>query len=230
MALELRWRRSCTGLEKLTQWQMHCHKAHMDQLQFRDLGFKCLYWAATFIQAEPELSLYWVPSQVNSERWETVRDDVFPGSLRMKITHARFQCRSPSLWWLMVRYYCWLQIQSTSTSCGPEASTPADPRWEPSWPHRCSLPECSIVSCILSQYKSLISWSCLSLRMKYRYILVFQDYLTKWPMVYPMPDQKFERIAKLLVDEVIRSRSHSLRSWHILVPSDDRPLGTFGGE
>ena len=36
-----------------------------------------------------------------------------------------------------------------------------------------------------------------------RYILVFQDFLTKWSMVYPMPDQKSLRIAELLVNEVI---------------------------
>ena len=36
-----------------------------------------------------------------------------------------------------------------------------------------------------------------------RYVLVFQDFLTKWPMVYPMPDQKSVRVAKLLVNEVI---------------------------
>ena len=34
-----------------------------------------------------------------------------------------------------------------------------------------------------------------------RYVLVFQDFLTKWPMVYPMPDQKSLRIAELLVNE-----------------------------
>ena len=36
-----------------------------------------------------------------------------------------------------------------------------------------------------------------------RYVLVFQDFLTKWPMVYPMSDQKSLRIAELLVNEVI---------------------------
>ena len=36
-----------------------------------------------------------------------------------------------------------------------------------------------------------------------KYVLVFPDYLTKWPMVYPMPDQKSERIARILVEEVI---------------------------
>ena len=36
-----------------------------------------------------------------------------------------------------------------------------------------------------------------------RYVLVFQDFLTKWPMVYAMPDQKSLRIAELLVNEVI---------------------------
>ena len=36
-----------------------------------------------------------------------------------------------------------------------------------------------------------------------RYVLVFQDFLTKWPLVYPMPDQKSLRISKLLVNEVI---------------------------
>ena len=32
-----------------------------------------------------------------------------------------------------------------------------------------------------------------------RYVLVFQDFLTKWPLVFPMPDQKSQRIAELLV-------------------------------
>ena len=36
-----------------------------------------------------------------------------------------------------------------------------------------------------------------------RYVLVFQDYLTKWSMVYPIPDQKSQRIAKILVNEII---------------------------
>ena len=36
-----------------------------------------------------------------------------------------------------------------------------------------------------------------------KYVVVFQDYLTKWPMVYAMPDQKAHRIARLLVDEII---------------------------
>ena len=36
-----------------------------------------------------------------------------------------------------------------------------------------------------------------------RYALVIQDYLTKWPFVFPMPDQKSHRIVKLLTTEVI---------------------------
>ena len=36
-----------------------------------------------------------------------------------------------------------------------------------------------------------------------RYVLVMQDFLTKWPFVFPMPDQKTTRIVRLLVDEVI---------------------------
>ena len=36
-----------------------------------------------------------------------------------------------------------------------------------------------------------------------RYVLVFQDFLMKWPLVFPMPDQKADRIAKLLVREVV---------------------------
>ena len=34
-------------------------------------------------------------------------------------------------------------------------------------------------------------------------VVVFQDYLTKWPIVYAIPDQKSHRIAHILVDEVI---------------------------
>jgi hypothetical protein len=34
-----------------------------------------------------------------------------------------------------------------------------------------------------------------------KHVLVYQDFLSKWPMVFPIPDQKTERIAKLLVEE-----------------------------
>ena len=36
-----------------------------------------------------------------------------------------------------------------------------------------------------------------------QHVVVFQDFLTKWPMVFPVPDQKAIRIAHLLADEVI---------------------------
>lgn len=36
-----------------------------------------------------------------------------------------------------------------------------------------------------------------------KHVLVFQDYLTKWPMVFAIPDQKAHRIAKILVDEIV---------------------------
>ena len=36
-----------------------------------------------------------------------------------------------------------------------------------------------------------------------KYALVFQDLFTKWPMVYATPDQKAERIAKLLTQEIV---------------------------
>lgn len=36
-----------------------------------------------------------------------------------------------------------------------------------------------------------------------KYVLIFQDLFTKWPMVYPLPDQKTERIVKTLVEEMI---------------------------
>ena len=36
-----------------------------------------------------------------------------------------------------------------------------------------------------------------------RHVLVFQDFLTKWPLVFPLPDQKAIRIAKVLVEDVI---------------------------
>ena len=35
------------------------------------------------------------------------------------------------------------------------------------------------------------------------HVVVFQDYLTKWPLVYPVPDQKSIRLVRLLVEEVI---------------------------
>ena len=36
-----------------------------------------------------------------------------------------------------------------------------------------------------------------------KHVVVFQDFLSKWPLVFPVPDQKAERIARLLVEEVV---------------------------
>jgi len=36
-----------------------------------------------------------------------------------------------------------------------------------------------------------------------RYVLVLQDFLTKFPFVYAMPDQTTHRIVKILVEEVV---------------------------
>ena len=36
-----------------------------------------------------------------------------------------------------------------------------------------------------------------------QYVVVFQDFLTKWPMVFPVPDQKALRIVQLLVEQII---------------------------
>ena len=35
------------------------------------------------------------------------------------------------------------------------------------------------------------------------HVVVFQDYLTKWPLVFPVPDQKTTRLVRLLVEEVV---------------------------
>ena len=48
-----------------------------------------------------------------------------------------------------------------------------------------------------------------------RYVVVFMDYLTKWPEAFAIPDQTAETIAKVLVKEVIcvdmvYQRSYSL--------------------
>ena len=36
-----------------------------------------------------------------------------------------------------------------------------------------------------------------------RYVIVFQDFLSKWPLVFPAPDQKAIRIARLLAEEIV---------------------------
>ena len=36
-----------------------------------------------------------------------------------------------------------------------------------------------------------------------KHVVVFQDMFTKWLLVFPVPDQKAERIAKLLCEEVV---------------------------
>ena len=34
-------------------------------------------------------------------------------------------------------------------------------------------------------------------------VLVFQDFLTKWPLVFPISGQKTERIVQILVDQMV---------------------------
>ena len=36
-----------------------------------------------------------------------------------------------------------------------------------------------------------------------RHVVVIQDLFTKWPLVFPVPDQKASRVAKLVVEEVV---------------------------
>ena len=36
-----------------------------------------------------------------------------------------------------------------------------------------------------------------------QHVIVFQDFLTKWPLVYPVPDQKSLRIVKLFAEELV---------------------------
>ena len=36
-----------------------------------------------------------------------------------------------------------------------------------------------------------------------KHVIVFQDFLSKWPIVFPLPDQKTTRIVKLLVEEIV---------------------------
>ena len=36
-----------------------------------------------------------------------------------------------------------------------------------------------------------------------RYVIVMQDFLTKWPLVFPALDQKANQITRLLVDELL---------------------------
>ena len=36
-----------------------------------------------------------------------------------------------------------------------------------------------------------------------KHVLVFQDFLSKWPVVFPLPDQKTKRIVDILVKEII---------------------------
>jgi len=36
-----------------------------------------------------------------------------------------------------------------------------------------------------------------------RYVEIFQDFLSKWPMVFPVADQKAITLVRLLVEEVV---------------------------
>ena len=41
-----------------------------------------------------------------------------------------------------------------------------------------------------------------------RHVVVIQDLFTKWPLVFPVPDQKAARIAKLIAEEVDTTAHH----------------------
>ena len=41
------------------------------------------------------------------------------------------------------------------------------------------------------------------IRSRNRCVVVFQDFLSKWPMVYPVADQKASTLVKLLVEEAV---------------------------
>ena len=36
-----------------------------------------------------------------------------------------------------------------------------------------------------------------------KHVVVFQDMLMKWPMVFPVPDQKMERLVRLLCEKIV---------------------------
>ena len=36
-----------------------------------------------------------------------------------------------------------------------------------------------------------------------KHVVVFRDYLTKWPMVFPVPDQRSHRLARLVAEEIV---------------------------
>ena len=36
-----------------------------------------------------------------------------------------------------------------------------------------------------------------------KYVIVFQDFATKWPLVFPVPDQLTIRIVKLLTEQIL---------------------------
>ncbi len=54
-----------------------------------------------------------------------------------------------------------------------------------------------------------------------KHVAVFQDYLTKWPLVFPVPDQKPVRIAQILVEEVVPMFGVPSHSYQLVVPLDE---------
>ena len=84
--------------------------------------------------------------------------------------------------------------------------------------HCKSCPQCAIVSCHGRQLRpplqpipvertfQILGVDIMELPKTSRgnqFVIVFQDYLSKFPLVFPIPDQKTERIVRLLTEEVI---------------------------
>ena len=57
------------------------------------------------------------------------------------------------------------------------------------------------------------------------YAVVFQDFFTKWPLVFPTPDQKSLRIARLLAEELVPT--YVLCPWSFAFGSGSQPVVPF---
>ena len=130
---------------------------------------------------------------VPSHLQKTILDDHHGGKMAGHFSGARLYTSLSRLWWWRTMYKDAIEY---SRGCGECATvTGVGRRWKP-----------PLHPIPVQRPFQIIGVDIMELPVTTqgnRYVVVFQDFLTKWPLVFPTPDQKAIRIARLLAEEVV---------------------------
>ena len=139
------------------------------------------------VQADGKLQLA-VPSIKREPLMQEVHAGIFSGHLRETKVYSQLQRR---YWWPKMRSDVHRHCRACLTCATRRVGQATRPSMTP-------IPVNGSFDCIgvdVIQFPQTYDGN--------KYAVVFMDYLTKWPEVYPTPDQTAETIAKLLIEKII---------------------------